>query len=290
MYNISIPPLAGWKQWPKTSGVLSRLPFSPSHAAFTVLLWGLTSFILLVDISHHKKPKDYLSSLQSPPYIQLPNLWNLSMDSLTPARHPPAPDYSPQLLKPFDWVSGSHCCLQNPLYPQPLLDVLFLSPCCSFSVTAFQFLTVRFFFLNLMVFCFLKSAFSEAYSPNYAWVLSRVLLFVTLWQEYWSRLPFPPSGGSSWPRDWTWVSCSSCIGRQISYHWAWPGFDPWVKRSPGEGNDYSLQYSGLESSMDRGAWQATVCRFTKSQTLLSLMYIFMTITFKSLLVYLSPYH
>ena len=75
----SIPPLAGWKQWPKTSGVLSRLPFSPSHAAFTVLLWGLTSFILLVDINHHKKPKDYLSSSQSPPYIQLPNLWNLSL-------------------------------------------------------------------------------------------------------------------------------------------------------------------------------------------------------------------
>ena len=29
-------------------------------------------------------------------------------------------------------------------------------------------------------------------------------------------------------------------------------------RSPGEGNGYPLQYSGLENSMDRGAWQATV--------------------------------
>ena len=29
-------------------------------------------------------------------------------------------------------------------------------------------------------------------------------------------------------------------------------------RSPGEGNGYSLQYSCLENSMDRGAWQATV--------------------------------
>ena len=28
--------------------------------------------------------------------------------------------------------------------------------------------------------------------------------------------------------------------------------------SPGEGNDNSLQYSCLEKSMDRGAWQATV--------------------------------
>ena len=37
-------------------------------------------------------------------------------------------------------------------------------------------------------------------------------------------------------------------------------------RSPGEGNDHSLQYSCLENSMDRGAWQATVHGVTKSQT------------------------
>ena len=30
-------------------------------------------------------------------------------------------------------------------------------------------------------------------------------------------------------------------------------------RSPGEGNGYPLQFSSLEISMDRGAWQATVC-------------------------------
>ena len=30
------------------------------------------------------------------------------------------------------------------------------------------------------------------------------------------------------------------------------------ERSPGEGNGYSLQYSCLENSMDRGARQATV--------------------------------
>ena len=29
-------------------------------------------------------------------------------------------------------------------------------------------------------------------------------------------------------------------------------------RSSGEGNDYQLQYSCLEDSMDRGAWWATV--------------------------------
>ena len=35
---------------------------------------------------------------------------------------------------------------------------------------------------------------------------------------------------------------------------------------PGEGNSYPLQYSFLKNSMDRGAWQATVCGVTKSQT------------------------
>ena len=36
------------------------------------------------------------------------------------------------------------------------------------------------------------------------------------------------------------------------------GSIPGLGRSPGEGNDYHLQYSGLENSMDRGDMQATV--------------------------------
>ena len=36
--------------------------------------------------------------------------------------------------------------------------------------------------------------------------------------------------------------------------------------SPGGGNDNPLQYSCLENPMDRGAWWATVCGVTKSQT------------------------
>ena len=39
---------------------------------------------------------------------------------------------------------------------------------------------------------------------------------------------------------------------------------PGLGRSPGKGNSYPLQYSGLENSMDRGAWQATVHREAKS--------------------------
>ena len=37
-------------------------------------------------------------------------------------------------------------------------------------------------------------------------------------------------------------------------------------RSPREGNDYLLQYSCLENSMDMGAWQVTVHGVTKSWT------------------------
>ena len=37
-------------------------------------------------------------------------------------------------------------------------------------------------------------------------------------QEYWSGLPFPTPGDA--PRDQTHMSCISCIGRQILYHWA----------------------------------------------------------------------
>ena len=39
-------------------------------------------------------------------------------------------------------------------------------------------------------------------------------------QEYWSGFLFPPAEDLFLPRDWTRVSCVSCIGRQILYHWA----------------------------------------------------------------------
>ena len=38
-----------------------------------------------------------------------------------------------------------------------------------------------------------------------------------------------------------------------------------TKGSPGEGNGNPLQYSCLEDSTDRGAWQATLHRAAKSQ-------------------------
>ena len=47
------------------------------------------------------------------------------------------------------------------------------------------------------------------------------------------------------------------------------GSIPGLGRSPGEGCSSQLQYSFLENPMERGAWRATVCRVTKSQTRLS---------------------
>ena len=44
---------------------------------------------------------------------------------------------------------------------------------------------------------------------------------------------------------------------------------PGSGRSPGEGNGYPLQYSCLESPMNRGAWWATVYGVADSWTCLS---------------------
>ena len=51
---------------------------------------------------------------------------------------------------------------------------------------------------------------------------------------------------------------------------AWDlSFIPGLGRSSKEGNGYPLQYSCLENSVDRGAWQATVHGVPKSQTCLN---------------------
>ena len=92
----------------------------------------------------------------------------------------------------------------------------------------------------------------------------------------WVVIPF--SRGSSQPRDWTWVSCISCIGSRILYHWAsWecPSlalpvyFFLLLLQFFGEGNSNPLQYSCLENAMDRGAWWATVHGVVKSWTQLN---------------------
>ena len=43
------------------------------------------------------------------------------------------------------------------------------------------------------------------------------------------------------------------------------GVIPGLGKSPGEGNGNPLQYFCMENSMDRGVWQVTVHRVTKSR-------------------------
>ena len=48
------------------------------------------------------------------------------------------------------------------------------------------------------------------------------------------------------------------------------GFNPWVRRPPGEGNGNPLQGCWLENSMGRGAWQAAVHGIAESDTVVQL--------------------
>ena len=57
--------------------------------------------------------------------------------------------------------------------------------------------------------------------------------------------------------------------KESAYNAGDTGSIPGSGRSPGVGNDYPLQHSHLENSMDRGALWATVHGVTKSQTRLS---------------------
>ena len=52
-------------------------------------------------------------------------------------------------------------------------------------------------------------------------------------------------------------------GKGSACHVGDPGSIPGLGRSPGEGNGYPFQYSCLETSTDRGAWQATAHGVTK---------------------------
>ena len=61
----------------------------------------------------------------------------------------------------------------------------------------------------------------------------------------------------------------SSVGKESACNAEDPSLIPGLGRSPGEGNGNPLQYSYLENSMDRGAWEATVHGVAKSQKRLS---------------------
>ena len=54
--------------------------------------------------------------------------------------------------------------------------------------------------------------------------------------------------------------------KESACHMGDPGSIPGLGRSPEKGNGNPLQYSCLENSMDRGAWQATVHGVARSRT------------------------
>ena len=58
----------------------------------------------------------------------------------------------------------------------------------------------------------------------------------------------------------------SFLGKESTCKAGDPGSIPGLGRSPGEGSGHLLWDSWLENSMDRGAWQATLHRVTKSHT------------------------
>ena len=63
-----------------------------------------------------------------------------------------------------------------------------------------------------------------------------------------------------------WFIPSGSDGQESACNAGDLGSMPGLGRSPGEGNGNPFQYSCLENSMDRGAWQATVHVVAKSWT------------------------
>ena len=63
-----------------------------------------------------------------------------------------------------------------------------------------------------------------------------------------------------------WASLVAQLAKNLPANAGDAGSIPGLGRPPGEGNGNPLQYSCLENSMDRGAWQARVHRVAKSQT------------------------
>ena len=65
---------------------------------------------------------------------------------------------------------------------------------------------------------------------------------------------------------WSLFYRNGSVGKESACNAGDSGSIPGSGRSPGEGNDNPHQYSCLENSMDRGAWQVIVHGIAKGQT------------------------
>ena len=96
--------------------------------------------------------------------------------------------------------------------------------------------------------------------------------------------------GWEWDRNKTWYShlgfpCDS-NGKESAWNTGDLVLIPGLGRSPGKGNICLLQYSCLENSMDRGAWQDTDHWVTKSDTTERLTLSLSLVTFHIILIHL----
>ena len=103
-------------------------------------------------------------------------------------------------------------------------------------------------------------------------LLSAVTDMQSAYSEFLSRKNSLPRSGDRSLSDSFQFVVTSLVAQTVkasSYNAGDLGSIPGLGRPPGEGNGNPLQYSCLESPMDRGAWQATVHGVAKSQTVLS---------------------
>ena len=94
--------------------------------------------------------------------------------------------------------------------------------------------------------------------PAWVWIASRRLIY---WRKKLARHGDPLDSNThltGFP--------GGSDGNESARNAGNPGLIPGSGRSAGEGNGYPLQYSCLENSMDRGAYQAKVHGITKSWT------------------------
>ena len=85
-------------------------------------------------------------------------------------------------------------------------------------------------------------------------------LFTLFIQQVFIEPYYVPNGLPQWW--WLGGKESACNAEDTGDAGSIPGWG----RSPGGGHGYPLQYSCLEKPTDRGTWQASVHKVTKSQT------------------------